>query len=327
MLHPRRSTATSMSSRPLATSPLNLPGEILEANLTAASLLGTERANLVNNRFQAYLDQDSLQEFNAFCRSVMESDAKQTAEFRLNGARRKGKAHLWVLTEARAIQDGIHHGFRMAVVDITERKRMEEELKKRTAELVMAKEAAEAATKTKAAFLANMCHELRTPMNAVIGFTSLLLDEPMTSEQKEFIEGIREGGEALLAIINDILDFSRMEKEIELEHQPFSLKQCINESLDLVAVQASDKGLNLSSTIKYGTPDTIVGDHGRLRQILVNLLANAVKFTDNGEYLCPSPQKRTIKGSRSSSGHGHRHWHTPGSRSEEIFEPFNQVEQ
>ncbi len=112
-------------------------GEILEANLTAASLLGTERANLMNNRFQAYLDRGSLQDFDAFCRRVMESEAKQTQEFRLNGTGRKGEVQLWVLTEARAIQDGIRHGFRMAVIDITERKRMEEELKKRTEELVI----------------------------------------------------------------------------------------------------------------------------------------------------------------------------------------------
>ena len=301
-------------------------GEIREANLTAASLLGTERANLMKNRFQAYLDQGILQDFNAFSRRVMESDAKQTEEFRLNGNARKGDVHPWVLTEARAVQDGIRHGFRMAVIDITERKRMEEELKKRTEELLLAKEVAEAATNTKAAFLANMSHELRTPMNAVIGFTSLLLDEPLNSEQKEFIEGIREGGEALLAIINDILDFSRMEKEIELELQPFSLKQCIDESLDLVVVQASNKCLNLSSTIKYGTPDTIIGDHGRLRQILVNLLANAVKFTDIGDVSLTVSSKADNKGGQilfrvMDTGLG-----IPEDKINEIFEPFNQVE-
>ena len=147
----------------------------------------------MNNRFQSHLDRRSILEFNAFCRRVMESDAKQTAMFRLNGTGREGKAELWVLIEARAIQDGISHGFRMAVIDITERKRMEEEIIERTAELVLAKENAEATTRTKAAFLANMSHELRTPMNAVIGFSGLLLDESMTAEQKEFIEGIRKG--------------------------------------------------------------------------------------------------------------------------------------
>ncbi len=305
---------------------LESKGEIREANLTAASLLGTERANLMNNRFQAYLDQESLQDFDAFCRRVMESDAKQTEEFRLNARERKGDAQHWVLTEARAIQNGIGHGFRMAVIDITERKRMEEELKKKTEELVIAKDAAESATNAKAAFLANMSHEIRTPMNAVIGFTSLLLDEPMNSDQKEFIEGIREGGEALLAIINDILDFSRMEKEIELELQPFSLKRCIDESLDLVLVQASNKCLNLSSTIKYGTPDTIIGDHGRLRQILVNLLANAVKFTDIGDVSLTVSSKANDKGQQilfriTDTGIG-----ISEDKINEIFEPFNQVE-
>ena len=114
-------------------------GQIRESNLAGASLLGVERALLVNKRFQAHLDQRSLLEFNAFCRRVMESDAKQTAEFRLSGTGRKGKADLWVLIEARAIRDGVSHGFRMAVIDITERKRMEEEINERTREQILAK--------------------------------------------------------------------------------------------------------------------------------------------------------------------------------------------
>ncbi len=149
----------------------------------------------------------------------------------------------------------------------------------------------------------------------------------MNPEQREYIEGIREGGEALLAIINDILDLSRLEKGIDLEHQPFSLKQCINESLDLVAVQAGDKGLNLSSTIRYGTPDTIVGDHGRLRQVLVNLLANAVKFTENGRVsvsvssIALEDNRREISFMVMDTGIG-----ISQNKMEDIFEPFNQVE-
>lgn len=301
-------------------------GQIWESNLAGASLLGVERPLLVNKRFQAHLAQDSLLEFNDFCRRVMESDAKQTAEFRLNGTGRKGKADLWVLIEARAIRDGINYGFRMAVIDITERKRMEEEINERTREQLLAKDAAESATRTKATFLANMSHELRTPMNAVIGFSGLLLEESMTAAQKEFIEGIKKGGEALLAIINDILDFSRVEKEMELEHQPFRLKDCIDESLDLVSVQASKKSLNLSCIIKDGTPEAIVGDHGRLRQILVNLLANAVKFTDVGDVSVSVSSKAGDKGHEilfevRDTGIG-----IPPERMDEIFEPFIQVE-
>ena len=150
----------------------------------------------------------------------------------------------------------------------------------------------------------------------------------MTQDQREYIEGIRKGGEALLAIIDDILEFSRSEKDkIELEHQPFSLKHLIDESLDMVATQASKKGLNLSETINYGTPDTIIGDHGRLRQILVNLLGNAVKFTDKGD-VSVSVSSKAVEGNRhqiffavKDTGIG-----IPHDKMNEIFEPFTQVE-
>ena len=188
-------------------------GKILEANLTADTLLGAERAYLINNRFQAYLHPSCIPEFNAFCQRVMESDIKQTAEFQLNGNELDGKAAKWVLVKARSIQDGGHHGFRMAVIDITQRKRMEEELQKRTEELAKAKDAAEDAVKAKSAFLANMSHEIRTPMNAIIGFTDLMLEDPLTPEQKENFELIKINGDALLSIINDILDFSKIESD------------------------------------------------------------------------------------------------------------------
>ncbi len=178
------------------------------------------------------------------------------------------------------------------------RDELEQRVMERTAELSRAKEAAEAAAEAKAAFLSNMSHELRTPLNAVIGFSSLLLADNLTQEQKEYIERIRMGGEALLSIIADILEFSRAEKEkITLELQPLSLRRCIEESLDMVAVQADKRGLNLAYTVAYGTPDAIIGDYGRLRHILVNLLSNAVKFTDKGD-ISVSVSSKIIEGNK-----------------------------
>ena len=165
-------------------------------------------------------------------------------------------------------------------------------------------------------------------MNAVIGFTSILLDENLSSEHKEFVEGIRDGGEAMMALINDILDFSRADKEkVELEQTPFSLRHCVEESLNMVAFEADQKGQDLSCIIRHGTPDTIIGDQGRLRQILVNLLSNAVKFTDEGA-VSVFVSAKTIKGNKhqflftvKDTGMG-----IPKDKLSRIFEPFTQLE-
>jgi PAS domain S-box-containing protein len=235
------------------------PEEFPDMRETFLQQLDPEGRELVLNALQKHL----------------ETGAVFDVEYR---ARRKSGEYGWFQERGEAVRDS--QGKPLRVVgsfrDITQRKEME-------AALRASKEAAEEANRAKSAFLANMSHELRTPMNGVIGMGSLLLETDLSAEQQELAETVKTSAESLLTVLNDILDFSKIEAgKLELDTFPLSLRKTIDGVLKTFTFHAQEKGITLRQAVTSDIPDALIGDSGRVRQILINLIGNALKFTEQG---------------------------------------------
>ncbi|GAB1539208.1 hypothetical protein NUACC21_18730 [Scytonema sp. NUACC21] len=288
---------------------LDTKGRYVSVNREYASIAGYQPYEMLGMSWQATVHPEDIEKMLAAYQQMLEQ-GKVEAEAR--GIRPDGSIFYKqvVMVPAYDAQQQLigHHCF---MKDITERlqaqqalqqllekeTRQREELTLKNIALKQAKRDAEAANRAKSEFLAMMSHEIRTPMNSIIGMTALLLDTELTPQQKDFLETVCSSGESLLTIINDILDFSKIESgKLELEEQLFDLKACVEDVTDILAPKAAQKNIILAYAIQPQVPSYIIGDVTRLRQILVNLVGNAVKFTESGEVMVCVRAKQRVTG-------------------------------
>lgn len=259
-------------------------GHYIRANMALARIYGFETpeeliANRTDIEHQVYVNPARRREFVEVLHRCGRVDHFESQVYR------RDRSIIWISENARAVRDlsdSLLH-YEGTVEDISARKRAEEELSRANTELAAARDAALQSAQSKSRFLANTSHEIRTPMNAIIGMSGLLMDTPLTAEQRDYVETIRDSASGLLTVINDILDFSKIESgKINFEAADFNPRETLEDTAELLAERAFSKGIEFSVWIDHDLPSRVRGDSARLRQVLTNLLGNAIKFTPKG---------------------------------------------
>ncbi|KIL36456.1 diguanylate cyclase [Cohnella kolymensis] len=292
---------------------LTLEGNIINANVMAQELTGYFIHEMVGMHFSRFIARKDVKQVLAA--SLKDSSAEKLID---KMVRRDGHEAEVLTTIAPIIINNENVGFYIIAKDITEQKK-----------LMIAKETAESTNKAKSEFLAMMSHEIRTPMNGVIGMTDLLMESPsLSAEQREYLEIIRKSGETLLNIINDILDFSKIDSGVtELAEEPLDVRACIFESVDLLSPKAQTKQLEVSFSMHQDVPPLIYGDSKRLKQVLMNLIGNAIKFTDKGgisisvKKLAQADNTVQLMFKVKDTGIG-----IPKEKTDQLFQPFYQLD-
>ena len=307
---------------------LDPEGIIRAANLTGANLLGVKRSQLVGRRFEQFVFPQTRPDFDKFLEKLFAGRSNGACEIGLWG---EGISMQYLQIEAMAAAAS-EQEFCIVVTDITERKRAEDELrkaKKAVKMMRMAKELAESATRAKSQFLAVMSHELRTQMCGIHGLLQIALGEDLDPKLRNYLEGALHSSNSLLEIVNDTLDMAKIEAgKLTLVEKPFSLRNCVSEVADNVIAEVRRKGLGFEFRMPQDMPEAVVGDQLRLRQVLTNLIGNAVKFTDQGKVTVQvssgtntSNRKREVTFAVTDTGIG-----ILDDKKSLLFRPFSQLE-